>query len=264
MRTPKGANGTHTHTHTQFFTSLKLIVMLITFTIIAFACGKEDKGTLNTVELPTITRNSNCGPEGSNCDEPDTLTVTSYNVAFDCDITITMKVTRCYDDLGNEIFNFEDDGFDIEIEDSCPTTQLTDIIVQQAIDNFIRFYFLNNMTVLPSCGVSTIATSRQIKMDCTRLCLAPSRVGFVAYRYVSCSLDQGCCVQELEWCAQNGVPISSNEVNYASPSTCTPSTLNCSGDPIISGQLSVQPEPCGVRCDLNIQYLFGDFGLFFI
>ena len=248
MRTPKGANGTHIHTH--LFTSLRLVLLFFTFAIVIFACGKEDKIVSFAVdEYPTVTRSSNCGPEGSNCDDPDTLTVTSYNNAFDCEITITMKVTRCFDILGNVVYNFEDDGFDIEIEDSCPTTQLTDIIVQQAIDNFIRFYFLNNMTALPSCGVSTIATSRQIKMDCTRLCLAPSRVGFVAYRYVSCSIDQGCCVQELEWCAQNGVPISSNEVNYASPSTCTPSTLNCNGDPI-GGGFSTQPEPCGVRCDL--------------
>ena len=169
---------------------------------------------------------------------------------FDCEITITMKVTRCFDNEDNPIYNFEDDGFDIVIEDSCPNTQLTDIIVQQAIDNFIRFYFVDNMTSLPPCGVSTIATSRQFKVDCTRLCLAPSRAGTIAYRYISCSMENGCCVQELEWCNNNGVPFSSNEVNYSSPATCTPSTLNCDGDPIIMGQLSTPPEPCGVRCDL--------------
>ena len=225
--------------------------MLVTFTLVVFACGKEDKEISHVVDdLPTITRNSNCGPEGSNCTEPDTLTATFYNNAFECEITITMKVTKCFDNNGNAIYNFEDDGFDILVDDSCPNTQLTDIIVQQGIDRFIELYFISNMTNLPVCGISTIATSRQIKMDCTRLCLAPSRVGVTAYRYVSCSLEQGCCVQELEWCNNNGVPTSSNEVNYSSPSTCTPSTLNCNGDPIVSGQLSAQPEPCGVRCDL--------------
>ena len=219
--------------------------------LILLSCGKESNELTTASEATsTLTRNSFCGPEGNGCEQPDTLTGTFYNNAFECDITITMQITVCYDIDGNPIFNFEDDGFDIIIEETCPNTQLTDIFVQQAIDRFIELYFIDNMTSLPPCGVSTVTTSRQIKMDCTRLCQAPSRVGVIAYRYVACSLDQGCCVQELEWCANHGVPTPSNEVNYSSPSTCSPSTLNCDGDPIPSGFFSTAPEPCGVRCDL--------------
>jgi len=193
--------------------------------LILLSCGKESNELTTASEATsTLTRNSFCGPEGNGCEQPDTLTGTFYNNAFECDITITMQITVCYVIDGNPIF--------------------------QAIDRFIELYFIDNMTSLPPCGVSTVTTSRQIKMDCTRLCQAPSRVGVIAYRYVACSLDQGCCVQELEWCANHGVPTPSNEVNYSSPSTCSPSTLNCDGDPIPSGFFSTAPEPCGVRCDL--------------
>ena len=224
--------------------------MTFMFGVLITSCAKSEKEEIpiELNELNSTVRTVSCGPEGIDCVFEGTSNQ-SILLMGNCWVTVSMEVTKCTDPTtGEKVFYFEDDGLDIIIGPGCGT--MTDAQIQLAYDRFIRLYFISNPQTLRPCGQSSATTSRQIKMDCTRLCLTPSHVsdGDV-YRYVSCAAEQGCCIQQLDWCKDsNGVPISSNEVNIPSTVECVPLIPNCNND--TSGGPLVQFDPCGVRCDL--------------
>ena len=214
------------------------------------SCSKSEKEEvpIELTDLVTSIRTVSCGPEGTNCQFLGTQT-NSFLLMANCWVTVIMDITKCKDPAtGYDVYYFEDDGQDIIIGPGCGT--MTDAQIQLAYDRLIEFFFIANPSTLISCNLGTFTTSRQIKMDCTRLCLTPSHSyeGEV-YRYVSCAAEQGCCIEQVEWCKDNnGVPVSSNEVNIPSTVECVPLTPNCDND--TSGGPFVQYDPCGVRCDL--------------
>ena len=223
-------------------------MLMLGFSISSCSKSEKEEIPIELNDLNSTVRSVSCGPEGNNCLSLGTQT-SSFLLNGNCWVTVIMDITKCIDPVtGKDVYYFEDDGQDIIIGPGCGT--MTDAQIQLAYDRFIEYFFISHPSSLISCSQGSSTTSMQIKMDCTRLCLTPSHSheGDV-YRYVSCAAEQGCCIQQVEWCKDsNGVPVSSNEVNIQSTAECVALTPNCDND--TSGGPFVQYDPCGVRCDL--------------
>jgi|GEM_PF-3090778 len=230
-----------THTDNQSLPLIGYIKRIFTLIILLsiFSCGEtydvpDDMTTSNEIVL----RNNTCGPEGS-CTVEGTPIYTF--IQAQCTLTVQMKITKCTDN-GELAYYFEDEGMPINVQGTC--TNLDDQI-EEAYEAFITFHMLQLNNTFPDCQSGSIVSSKQIKNECTRLCPAPGNPGENNVWWVSCADEQGCCIETIEWCDDNGTVTPSDAEYTDNTIGCIASTLNCEGDPIGFGVL----EPCGGRCD---------------
>lgn len=236
---------THTHTHTPNqkyrhpFHYIKHFFALVILLSVISCSEKYEVPKQIFSEQDTTLRSTVCGPVGDGCTLIGTPTFTFYQAQ--CTITVQMKITRCLVN-GSPVYYFEDDSMPIAVQGTC--TNLDD-----QVEEAYEAYITHGMNILnspfPDCSTGNVVSSKHIKMECTRLCPSQGLPGQDNYRWVSCADEQGCCIETIEWCDDNGMTVQSDPVNTDNTIGCKASTMNCDGDPIGLGE----PEPCGGRCD---------------
>ena len=187
-----------------------------------------DQSMKTSMEASSRSSSSDCGPEtqGYTCLPTQSFTYTFTNPTSDCDLTMTLLVTPCYDANGNVIFNFETPGtnfwnFTGPYSSSCvawinnllnaPNTN--EIIDQFILENrqiFIEQFltdWLNNQSGVNlsnfACAGGPILTlgARYYDGNCSARCLVYdiNEDPPLYLEDVPCA-EGGCCVEETFFC----------------------------------------------------------------